>query len=45
MLTWIKQLLCNHNYIVRIVSEGAYDEESWLECTKCNKQAELEEIE
>ena len=36
-MKFLKQLFCKHTLATMIYSFKAYDEETWVECSKCGK--------
>ena len=42
MILFFKKLFCIHNYINKSFNLGYYDQEEWIECTKCGKQISRE---
>lgn len=37
-MEFLKRLLCKHVWYTRLYSYKHYDEEVWVECTKCGVQ-------
>lgn len=49
MIRFLKVLWCGirrkgHNFILRTLNGGFYDEEAWYECKDCGTEAEISDI-